>query len=285
MGLLADGCSNDSAECALQRFELLGRNGAGANSTVFKCRDTASGAIVAVKKLEGSTVPQVRLQLPLTYLQAAIMRACAHENCVTLLEAHQGLTSGVIYLVMEHAEHSLSRELLLNPRGLPLPKAKLVIFQLASALELIHGKKVVHGDIKPANVLLTAQCNSKLCDFGSATSVVLSGGDDSTQALRTDEVSSRWYCAPESLLGAPGSAASDIWALGCILGELVTGKPLMAGGQNELDQLSCVVAMIGQLSRAQEKLLQLLPRQQRAKLEEARARGPLLDRYAGWVGA
>jgi serine/threonine protein kinase len=70
------------------------------------------------------------------------MRACAHKHCVELLEAHQGINSGVVYLVMEHVEHSLSRELLLNPRGLPIAKAKLIGLQLASALELVHNKKV-----------------------------------------------------------------------------------------------------------------------------------------------
>ena len=69
------------------------------------------------------------------------MRACAHKHCVELLEAHQGTASGAVYLVMENIEHSLARELLLNPRGLPLPKSKLIAFQLAQALELVHSKQ------------------------------------------------------------------------------------------------------------------------------------------------
>ncbi|GLI67385.1 hypothetical protein VaNZ11_011566 [Volvox africanus] len=278
----------------MKRFELLGRNGAGANSTVFRCRDNASGEIVAVKKIEGATLPQI-LQ------EAAIMRVCAHKHCVSLLEAHQGLASGVVYLIMEYVEHSLSRELLLNPRGLSLPRAKQVAFQLATALEIVHRKKVIHGDLKPANVLLTGQNGVKLCDFGSATSTFLSDGfaeADATdearsagsispapsafagpaQQTKVTAAASRWYCAPESLLGSASSAASDIWALGCIIGELITGKPLMPGGENELDQLCCVMAMVGQLSEAQEQLLRLLPREQCAKLDAARARGPLLDR-------
>ncbi|GLC41565.1 hypothetical protein PLESTM_001215300 [Pleodorina starrii] len=283
----------------MQRFELLGRNGAGANSIVFKCRDVSSGAVVAVKKLaEGATFEQM-LQ------EAAIMRVCAHQYTVGLLEAHQGVASGIVYLVMEHVEHALSRELLLNPRGLPLPKVKLVGFQLASALEFVHGKKVCHGDLKPANILLTSQYSVKLCDFGSAYSVVLRSGrigtgngkssDDRASAglsptpsavtaapepalPKVTAAASRWYCAPESLLGAEGSPASDIWAFGCILAELATGKPLMPGGESELDQLCLVLAMVGHLSEAQEQLLRLLPWAQRVKLDESRARGPLLDR-------
>ena len=74
--------------------------------------------------------------------EAAIMRVCAHKHCVELLEAHQGTTTGAVYLVMENVEHSLAREILLNPRGLPLAKAKLIAFQLAQALELVHRKEV-----------------------------------------------------------------------------------------------------------------------------------------------
>ncbi|KXZ54850.1 hypothetical protein GPECTOR_4g922 [Gonium pectorale] len=98
------------------------------------------------------------------------------------------------------------------------------------------------------------------------------------QPVKYTAAASRWYCAPESLLGGEASPASDVWALGCILAELVMGRPLMPGSDEELDQLCCVVATIGRLSDAQEQLLQLLPVEQRLRVEEARARGPLLDR-------
>ncbi|KAG2490889.1 hypothetical protein HYH03_010806 [Edaphochlamys debaryana] len=185
---------------------------------------------------------------------------------------------------MEYVEHSLSRELLLNPRGLPLNRTKHIIYQLAEALELMHSKQVTHCDIKPANVLLTAQYGVKLCDFGSATSVLLQRDDDglclsqSTGAPPARSfAASRWYCAPESLLGGEGTPAGDIWALGCILAELATGKTLLPGSDEELDQLCLVVAALGRLSPAQEQVVQLLTPEQRAKVEAARTRGPLLD--------
>lgn len=73
-------------------------------------------------------------------------------------------------------------------------------------------------------------------------------------------------------------AFHDFSLAGCILAELVTGKPLLQGSEEDLDQLCMVVAAVGGLSGAQEALLRLLPHQQRQRLEEARARGPLLDK-------
>ncbi|GFR52496.1 hypothetical protein Agub_g15066 [Astrephomene gubernaculifera] len=275
----------------MQRFELLGRNGAGANSTVFRCRDLASGAVVAVKRPDGTATCQQVLH------EAAVMRACSHEYILKLLEAYQGNSSGAFYMVLEHAEHSLSRELLLNPRGLPFDKVKLITYQLAQALEHMHGKQITHCDLKPANVLLTSQCNVKLCDFGSARSPFLSGaltdgrlaaagstglppdvaaGTD--VAATTTAAASRWYCAPEALLGGEGTPESDMWALGCIMAEMVTGRPLLPGSDEELNQLCCVVTMLGRLSDSQERLMQLLPPKQRACVEAARAQGPLLER-------
>ncbi|KAG2451238.1 hypothetical protein HYH02_003845 [Chlamydomonas schloesseri] len=266
----------------MQAYELIGRLGAGANSTVYKCKNE-SGAIVAVKKLDGHHTPVAQI-----VQEAAVMRTCAHKHTVELVAVYQAEGTGSVYLVMEQVEHCLSRELLLNPRGLPLPRAKLIIYQLAQALERMHSQQWVHADLKPGNILLTGALSSvKLCDFGSATSpllTVISTSDTADAAASTPPppattaAASRWYCAPESLLGGNATPASDMWALGCILGELLTGKPLMPGSEEELDQLCWVTATVGQLAPGQEALLTLLPPEQRARVEAARARGPLLDK-------
>ncbi|PNW71981.1 hypothetical protein CHLRE_16g687400v5 [Chlamydomonas reinhardtii] len=268
----------------MQAYELIGRAGAGANSTVYRAKFPDTGVTVAIKKLDGHHTPVAQV-----VQEAAVMRACAHKHTVELLAAYQAEGTGSVYLIMEHVEHNLSRELLLNPRGLPLPRAKLIIYQLAQALELMHAKQWTHADIKPANILLTggALSNVKLCDFGSATSPLLTtvtASDDLNGAActppppATTAAASRWYCAPESLLGGNATPASDIWAVGCLLAELLTGKPVMPGSEEELDQVCWVIATIGHLAPSQEALLQLLPPEQRARVEAARARGPLLDK-------
>lgn len=132
---------------SLQHFELLGRSGAGANSSVWKCRDARTGNIVAVKKIEGGS------SLNQALAEAALTRVCAHKHVIGLLEMHQGSSSNTIYMVLEHCEATLARELLLSPRGLPLPRAKLLAYQLLQALEHLHVRQVRRGMCRAARQL------------------------------------------------------------------------------------------------------------------------------------
>ena len=104
---------------------------------MYRAKFPDTGVTVAIKKLDGHHTPVAQV-----VQEAAVMRACAHKHTVELLAAYQAEGTGSVYLIMEHVEHNLSRELLLNPRGLPLPRAKLIIYQLAQALELMHAKQV-----------------------------------------------------------------------------------------------------------------------------------------------
>lgn len=87
----------------------------------------------------------------------------------------------------------------------------------------MHKKDVVHRDLKPENLLLTGRSTLKLCDFGFTRSV---GSSD--EAL-TDYVATRWYRSPELLVGEPYGKALDIWSIGCIVYEMLTGEPLFPG--------------------------------------------------------
>merc|ERR1719296_740077 len=98
---------------------------------------------------------------------------------------------------------------------------------------------MLHRDIKPSNILLNSDCQVKVCDFGLARSVV-QVADNATNPVLTDYVATRWYRAPEILLGSTSyTKGVDMWSVGCILGELLCGKPIFPGTStmNQLDRI------------------------------------------------
>uniref|UniRef100_A0A8C6ZV57 Mitogen-activated protein kinase 15 n=1 Tax=Nothoprocta perdicaria TaxID=30464 RepID=A0A8C6ZV57_NOTPE len=104
-----------------------------------------------------------------------------------------------------------------------------IIYQLLKATKFIHSGNVIHRDQKPSNILLDADCFVKLCDFGLARSLCQMNEDQGNPAL-TEYVATRWYRAPEILLSSQSyTKGVDMWSIGCILGELLLGKPLFPG--------------------------------------------------------
>jgi len=106
-------------------------------------------------------------------------------------------------------------------------------------LKFMHSGQMLHRDIKPSNILLNSDCQVKVCDFGLARSVVQQQ-DNATNPVLTDYVATRWYRAPEILLGSTSYMKGvDLWSVGCILGELLSGKPIFPGTStmNQLDRI------------------------------------------------
>jgi cyclin-dependent kinase-like len=161
-----------------------------------------------------------------------------HQNIVNFLEFFHH--NKRLYLVFEFIEFTVLEEIQKNPGGLDGHSAKKIIYQLLNALDYCHSQNIVHRDVKPENLLISSVGCLKLCDFGFARSV------KSGQKL-TEYVSTRWYRAPELLIGGEKYGfAVDIWSIGCLLAELITGKPLFPG-INDLDTLSKIVKTCGNL--------------------------------------
>jgi cell cycle related kinase len=129
------------------------------------------------------------------------------------------------------------------PGGVDEPTARLLGEGLLRALAHVHAVGLLHRDVKPANILVGADGSPRLCDFGLARPFRRGGAHP--PLLLTAQVSSRWYRAPEVLLGASAyGPAVDMWAAGLVLAELFSGRPLCAGGC-DLEQLGAVVALRG----------------------------------------
>jgi mitogen-activated protein kinase 1/3 len=116
------------------------------------------------------------------------------------------------------------------------------VHQILRGLVYLHSANVVHRDLKPSNLLVNKNCDLKICDFGLAR--VLSTTEEDSLG-RTDYVVTRWYRAPEVvLLASEYTKSIDVWAVGCILCELILRKPIFAG-KDHLDQIKKIVSVIG----------------------------------------
>jgi mitogen-activated protein kinase 15 len=140
---------------------------------------------------------------------------------------------------------------------------KCIIYRISVALYKLHALGLMHRDVKPSNILLKSDCTTKLCDFGLSRSsferFTVSDPDqeirpekkfsDSEEAL-SEYVVTRYYRAPELLLGCDGTytSAIDMWALGCVIAEIHTGKFIFCG-KNNSDQIYCISKLLGKPSK------------------------------------
>ena len=118
-----------------------------------------------------------------------------------------------------------------------------IVYQLLKCIKYMHSAELLHRDLKPSNLLLNSECHMKVADFGLARSLITKEVD--TQPLLTDYVATRWYRAPEILLGSNKyTKGVDMWSVGCILAELLLGKPVFPG-TSTLNQLDRVMEITG----------------------------------------
>ncbi|XP_014275584.1 cyclin-dependent kinase-like 1 [Halyomorpha halys] len=220
----------------MERYEKLGKLGEGSYGVVFKCKNRESGQLVAIKKfVESEDDPLIR---KIALREIRLLKSLKHPNLVNLVEVFRRKRR--LHLVFEYCERTVLGELERHPQGCPQSLVKQIIWQTLHGILYCHQHNCIHRDIKPENILLTANGVVKLCDFGFAR--LMSPGEN-----YTDYVATRWYRAPELLVGDTlYGPPVDIWAIGCVLAELVKGEALWPG-KSDVDQLYLIRKTLGDL--------------------------------------
>jgi len=203
-------------------YEILAAIGAGGMGEVWKARDTRLNRIVAIKRLKGQHTGRFEQE-------ARAIAALNHPNICVLHDI------GPDYLVMEYIEGKP-----LQGKLAPEEAIRFAI-QIASALEEAHGRGILHRDLKPGNVLITAKGSIKLLDFGLAK--LMAGDESDSDATRTTDgtvLGTAAYMSPEQAQGKALDERSDVFSFGTVLYEMLSGNRAF-GGDSMLDTLNSVV--------------------------------------------
>ncbi|KAF3707455.1 Mitogen-activated protein kinase 15 [Channa argus] len=223
------------------KYEIRKRLGKGAYGIVWKAVDRLTGEIVAVKKIFDAF--RNRTDAQRTFREIMFLQEFGdHPNIVKLLNVIRAQNDKDIYLIFEYMDTDLHAVIKKGTLLKDIHK-RYVMYQLFKAIKYLHSGSVIHRDQKPSNVLLDTDCVVKLCDFGLARSLNQIQEDSGNPAL-TEYVATRWYRAPEILLGSTRyTKGVDMWSLGCILGEMLLGKALFPG-TSTLNQIEKIMSAI-----------------------------------------
>jgi hypothetical protein len=199
------------------RYEIERVVGTGGMATVFRAFDTVLERPVALKVLDEDQTSDEQSLERFSHEARAVARL-AHPNIVAVLD--RGEQGGRKFIVFEHVEGETLKERIEREAPLPPREVAELGAAVARALDCAHTNDVVHRDIKPQNVLLTADGVPKVTDFGIARSAASSGSTDPGTVLGTSS-----YIAPEQARGERVGPETDVYSLGCVLFELLTGRP------------------------------------------------------------
>src|SRR6202049_3956159 len=207
------------------RYEILGELGRGAMGVVYRATDPVIRRTVAVKTIhlseEGTGLSRPEL-LSRFQIEARAAGLLTHPNIVVVYDA--GEENGLYYITMELIEGKSLQALLDSGHSFPVPRVLRIMEQTCSALQFAHERNIIHRDIKPANLMLTADDTVKVTDFGTAKILQFGTVQQSTHVMGTPS-----YMSPEQVKGRPVDGRSDIFSLGVLLYEILTGEKPFPG--------------------------------------------------------
>uniref|UniRef100_A0A8C2Q224 mitogen-activated protein kinase n=2 Tax=Cyprinus carpio TaxID=7962 RepID=A0A8C2Q224_CYPCA len=219
-----------------ERYKDLKQVGSGAYGTVCYAFDRRTGAKVAIKKLHRPF--QSDLFAKRAYRELRLLKHMKHDNVIGLLDVFTADLSldrfHDFYLVMPFMGTDLGK--LMKMEKLSEDRVQYLVYQMLRGLKYIHAAGIIHRDLKPGNLAINEECELKILDFGLARQA---------DSEMTGYVVTRWYRAPEVILSwMHYTQTVDIWSVGCIMAEMLLGKPLFRGNDH-LDQLMEIMKITG----------------------------------------
>ncbi|KAI9462622.1 CMGC/MAPK/ERK protein kinase [Russula earlei] len=224
-------------------YQFVKELGQGAYGCVVAAKHRRTGEGCAIKKITNINTKRILTKRCLREIKL-LHHFRRHKNitCLYDMDIVFGPDGNFdeVYLyeeLMEADLHAIIRS------GQPLSDAHFqsFIYQTLCGLKYIHSADVLHRDLKPGNLLVNADCELKICDFGLARGF----NQAQKQGFMTEYVATRWYRAPEIMLSfANYASAIDVWSVGCILAELLAGKPIFKG-RDYVDQLNQILHYLG----------------------------------------
>lgn len=221
----------------LHKYEKLGKIGEGTYGIVYKARNKNTNKLVALKKIRHTSEKE---GFPLTSIREfQLLKSTKHKNIVQLLEVVVSEITHKCYLVFDYYEHDLAGLLDQMKRPFSHSEIKCILMQLFDAIKYSHENYIIHRDIKLSNLLMNNKGRIVLADWGLARRFA------HPLETYTPHVVTLWYRSPELLFGSlKYHTGVDMWALGCIFGELLKHKPLLPG-KTPLEQITLIMELLG----------------------------------------
>ncbi|QID86302.1 Serine/threonine-protein kinase kdx1 [Saccharomyces pastorianus] len=234
-----------------KHFRLVDEIGRGSNGLICSSTYTEKNeeSTIAIKKIPNAFVSKLSCKRTLRELKI-LRHFRGHPNIIWLFDTDivfypNGVLNGV-YLYEELMECDLS-QVIRSGQCLENTHCQSFIYQILCALKYIHSADVLHRDLKPNNLLVNSDCLLKICNFGLSRGY--SENYEENNHFLTEFVATRWYRAPEIMLSYQGyTKAIDVWSTGCILAELLGGKPIF-DGKDYVDQLNHILQILGTPSK------------------------------------
>jgi tRNA A-37 threonylcarbamoyl transferase component Bud32 len=223
-----------------KRYSMIRVIGSGAYGVVISSNDTKTDTNVAIKMVPKCFSDEIDAKRILREIK--LLKHFHHDNIVHIMDMMPPNVKCLedftdVYIVADLMETDLHR-IIYSKQKLSMDHVQYFVYQVMRGLKYIHSCKVLHRDLKPSNLLVNANCDLKICDFGLARGVRDKDeeGGGGTMLL-TEYVVTRWYRAPEIMLACHEySYPIDVWSVGCIFAELIQRKPYFPG-DDYIDQV------------------------------------------------